>query len=212
MKPATTSNKKSRQRKAYKTSDILKRAKSCSRRVFTIKEDKIIIKFVLSPKFNNDWNAVANLLPSRSARQCRDRWTYYLSPTNSLLPFTSEEDQLIIQKVNELGKKWTKISKFFPGRSDNSIKNRWYSKLASKCVVDEFGFYSIVQNKLVDELKMNDHVQESCMEYNIGNPKIVNNYFSMFPLKITQNQDYNQIRNPCTFWNENESFNFYDIS
>ena len=34
--------------------------------------------------------------------------------------------------LEKLGNKWSKISSFLPGRSDNQIKNRWNSKLGPK--------------------------------------------------------------------------------
>lgn len=139
-----------RKSKGYRTSDLISRAQNCRRRVFTVSEDKTIIKFVSSSKFNNNWDALTKLLPWRSARQCKDRWTYYLSPSNNLAPFSPEEDQLIVEKVNALGNKWALISKYFTGRSDNSIKNRWYSKLKSKCDVDDDGVYSLDPSKIID--------------------------------------------------------------
>lgn len=36
-----------------------------------------------------------------------------------------EEDLLIMQLVQRHGKQWTKIAKHFPGRSDNSVRNRY---------------------------------------------------------------------------------------
>ncbi|OHS96182.1 hypothetical protein TRFO_10103 [Tritrichomonas foetus] len=137
--------------KRVRTSELLSRAQNCRRRVFSVSEDKTIIKCVTAAKFDNNWEAVAKLLPWRTPRQCRDRWTYYLSPNNNLAPFTPEEDQIIVQKVNELGTKWAVISKMMPGRSDNSIKNRWYSKLKSRCDVDDNGIYSLDPRKVVDE-------------------------------------------------------------
>lgn len=130
------------------TSELLSRARYCRRRVFTISEDKTIIKCVSSSKFNNNWESVAKLLPWRTARQCRDRWTYYLSPSNNLSPFSIEEDLSIVQKVNEYGTKWALISKILPGRSDNSIKNRWYSKLRGKCTIDVNGIYTLDEKRL----------------------------------------------------------------
>ena len=132
-----------------RTSELLSRAQNCRRRVFTVTEDKTIIKHVMSPKFDNDWESIAKLLPWRTARQCRDRWTYYLSPNNNLEPFSIEEDKMIVEKVNQLGTKWSIISKEMPGRSDNSIKNRWYSKLRSKCNIDDNGAYTLDVAKLL---------------------------------------------------------------
>lgn len=39
-------------------------------------------------------------------------------------PFTREEDATILQMVHEIGKKWTKITKALPGRTDNQVRNR----------------------------------------------------------------------------------------
>lgn len=214
MEATPSSQRKTRQRKPYKTSDLLKRAKNCGRRVFTISEDKIIIKCVSSSKFDNDWESVANLLSSRSARQCRDRWTYYLSPANNLSPFSPEEDQLIIEKVNEIGKKWSQISKYFTGRSDNSIKNRWYSKLVSRCEIDETGNYSLKPDKLNETStnKQNSHKQTQDTTIQLDKSEVsepetineqdptINDYFSLFPLKITKPQEYDQPKTFYDFW------------
>jgi hypothetical protein len=43
------------------------------------------------------------------------------------LPWSDAEDALLHEKVAEYGPKWAKISVFFKGRSDASIKNRWSS-------------------------------------------------------------------------------------
>ena len=216
MEPTATPTRRNGQRKPYKTTDLIKRAKNCRRRVFTISEDKIIIKCVSSSKFNNDWEAVANLLSSRSARQVRDRWMYYLSPTNNLAPFSPEEDQLIIEKVNELGKKWSQISKFFSGRSDNSIKNRWYSKLVSKCDVSESGVYSLDPSKIIDQpekkkstatIKPQDST-DNLDKTEVSEPEFVydqkafqNQNYSIFSLKLPQQQENTtQSKNSYDFW------------
>jgi hypothetical protein len=39
--------------------------------------------------------------------------------------FSTEEDKLIIEKVQFLGTKWKKISTFFPSRTPNQIRNRY---------------------------------------------------------------------------------------
>lgn len=118
----------------------IKKVCQCRRRVFSTEEDQLIADLVSSQQFTN-WHEVAQKLHGRTARQCRDRWTNYLSPSNSFAPWTHEEDELIVKKVNEIGTKWSTIAKFIKGRSDNTIKNRWYSGLKKNCIVGSNGLY-----------------------------------------------------------------------
>ena len=43
--------------------------------------------------------------------------------------WTPEEDKLIFRLYHEHGSKWTVIAQFLDGRTENSIKNRFYSTL-----------------------------------------------------------------------------------
>jgi hypothetical protein len=70
-----------------------------------------------------DWDSVAERMPGRSSRQCRDRWNYYLNPDISNLPWTEEEERLLIEKYEKHGPRWAMIAKFFDGRSDTNVKN-----------------------------------------------------------------------------------------
>ena len=91
---------------------------------FTQNEDAKLIELV--SKYGEDnWTKIAELMKNRTPRQCRERWRYYLNPRILSQPWNMNDDYLLIQKVNQLGKKWTKIAIFFPGRTDISIKNRW---------------------------------------------------------------------------------------
>lgn len=98
-----------------------------SRAKFSEEEDKKIVATVMlqGPKA---WRKIAEKLPGRTARQIRERWMNYLCPDVNHSPWTKEEEELILSKVAELGKQWSKIAKFFPGRTDVTIKNR-YMKL-----------------------------------------------------------------------------------
>lgn len=75
------------------------------------------------------WDQIAQSMPGRTGRQCRDRFHNYLNPALINGPWSVDEDRLLIQKVYEYGQHWNKIAKFFIGRSHNNIKNRWYSSI-----------------------------------------------------------------------------------
>merc|ERR1712129_23512 len=62
---------------------------------------------------NLDWTAIASHLSSRSSKQCRDRWLNHLQPQMSKSGWTPEEDQQILDRVQELGTKWTQIANLY---------------------------------------------------------------------------------------------------
>lgn len=74
---------------------------------------------------DNRWDLIAERMPNRNPRQCRDRWQNYLSPNVTFSEWTDAEDSLLLSKVTECGKRWVFISKFFPGRTDTQLKNRF---------------------------------------------------------------------------------------
>ena len=94
-------------------------------------EDELLLSAVeqLGPK---KWTDIAKFVPSRTSKQCRERWYNRLSPGLKHEPFEQWEDNIIIRKQSEIGNRWAIIAKELPGRSPNSIKNRWYSGLKSQ--------------------------------------------------------------------------------
>jgi hypothetical protein len=101
------------------------------RRLFTPEEDALLAQIVAHQEFTT-WICVAAQMLGRTARQCRDRWTNYLCPVNKNSPWTRTEDALLIQKFAELGPHWATIAKFFDGRSENNVKNRWYTHVKAR--------------------------------------------------------------------------------
>ena len=91
---------------------------------FTPEEDKRLEELV--QEFGeNSWEEITEQMPGRNVRQCKDRWTRYLSPNVNKNKWTVEEEKLLIKLVKELNFKWVQISKHFKGRTDNQIKNKW---------------------------------------------------------------------------------------
>ena len=93
-------------------------------RKFTQLEDKML-KRLVRVYGEKSWEEVATHMKNRNARQCHDRWRYYLCPRINKNPWTQEEDERLIKEVSHCCGKWVKIAKKFKGRTDTQIKNRW---------------------------------------------------------------------------------------
>jgi hypothetical protein len=76
-----------------------------------------------------NWKNIATEMPGFTARQCRERWTHHLSPDIVKTQFTEEEAALLIEKVEQFGRKWKVLQSFFIGRTGNQLKN-----LYNQCV------------------------------------------------------------------------------
>lgn len=94
---------------------------------FTCEEDRRLAEIV-NKCGTEDWELVAKQLMTRTARQCRDRWVNYLSPSLSNAPWTQDEDELLMDLYKEYGSRWTTIAEFLPNRSPNHCRNRFKLK------------------------------------------------------------------------------------
>ena len=88
-------------------------------------EDDERLRVVVEEFGEGNWALIAEHMPGRNARQCKERWSNYLSPRLNRSPWTAEEDELLLKKQQEIGSKWVKISSFFENRTDAMCKNRF---------------------------------------------------------------------------------------
>ena len=83
------------------------------------------------------WDDVSKRVRGRSPKQCRERWSYRISPELKKTPFEKWEDDTIIEKRRQIGNKWTLIASSLPGRTSCSVKNRWYTVLRNRMHGDD---------------------------------------------------------------------------
>ena len=139
------------------------------------KEDDAIIELVNKYGTSN-WTIIANEMAllykskHRNGKQCRERWHNHLDPVVNKENWTEEEENILFNKHLEYGNKWSDISKFLPGRTDNSIKNHFYSKLRKfiRKILKQINKENLLKNNGVDCYKYNsDKVYKLLKKYKV---------------------------------------------
>ena len=127
---------------------------------FTEDEDVLLAQCVGNAD-KIDWNEIASHFKDRSARQVRERWNLYLSPDINVQPWTDEEDNLLIEKINEFGCRWSKLNTFFSGRTQMAIKNRWNSHIKRIVQRKTNGMYELREfyNKESQQIRTSKQIQ-----------------------------------------------------
>ena len=139
------------------------------------KEDEAIIELVTKYGTSN-WTLIANEMAllykskHRNGKQCRERWHNHLDPNVNKDNWTEEEENILFNKHMEYGNKWSDISKYLPGRTDNSIKNHFYSKLRKfiRKILKQINKENLLKNNGIDYYKYNsDKVYKLLKKYKI---------------------------------------------
>jgi len=95
---------------------------------WSAQEDKLLTEWVEKngPK---SWTKCCDYIYGRTGKQCREHWNNCLNPNLIKGDWTAEEDFLIMHFYGKYNGSWKKIINLFYGRTENSIKNRFFSQL-----------------------------------------------------------------------------------
>jgi hypothetical protein len=98
---------------------------------WTAEEDELLTNLV-KRYGTKKWAIIAELVPGRVGKQCRERWLNHLRTDVLKTAWTDEEDAILIRAQQDLGNRWSAIARMLPGRPENSVKNRWNSLINKK--------------------------------------------------------------------------------
>lgn len=101
---------------------------SRTQRLWTPEEDERLLATVSAyPHSKNPpWPKIAESIPGRTGKQCRERFKDHLDPSLRQAEWSQTEDATIFRLYSAEGSKWSRMTKLLPGRTDNNIKNRYH--------------------------------------------------------------------------------------
>ena len=95
---------------------------------WTPHEDQLLMKWIQNHGPKN-WARCAETIKGRNGKQCREHWNNSLNYNIVKGQWSTEEDLFIMVFYDKLDKSWKKMIPLFKSRTENAIKNRFFSQL-----------------------------------------------------------------------------------
>ena len=118
---------------------------------WSVEENKLLTEWVLK-NGQKRWKQCEEFIPGRTGKQCREHWNNCLNPDLVKGDWTSEEDFLIMYFYSKCNGSWKKLINLFNGRTENSIKNRFFSQLRKIASCN----LSSAEKRLSSKIKLDD--------------------------------------------------------
>lgn len=105
--------------------------------MWTKEDDEELLRVVESCRNGTyiPWNQVSYHIDGRRRLQIVNRWTRSIAPFLKKVPWSPEEDAILLAAVDRYGYKWAKIQGLLPGRSNFSCRERYTNVLAPGVIV-----------------------------------------------------------------------------
>ncbi|XP_074571625.1 transcription factor MYB108-like [Curcuma longa] len=146
---------------------------------WTTEEDLALMNYI-AVNGEGKWNSLARRAGlRRTGKSCRLRWLNYLRPDVRRGNITPEEQLLILELHSRWGNRWSKIARYFPGRTDNEIKNYWRTRVQKhakqlKCDADSQQFKDVMRYlwmpRLLERIGGGGSSTSAAVEFGVATP------------------------------------------
>ena len=128
------------------------------RKKWSYREDQILKQVMKNQLYPINWIYVERLAREKgcekTVKQIKTRWVQYLNPRLSKNKWSKEELEMIFDQYELHANQWKIISKAFQGRSDNTIKNKFFSHI-KRGLRNIFKLSGFISQKLVTRIVNN---------------------------------------------------------
>lgn len=95
------------------------------------------------------WTECAKIISGRTGKQCRERWVNTLDPDVKKGNWGIDEQNQILDNLLEYGTSWSVIAKNMHGRTENAIKNYFYSTIRRIQSSKAYDFVADIINSVI---------------------------------------------------------------